>query len=142
MDQRSLQNASQQRETVEKLGIKPGMCVTFVEEPAQIDPSLRERILLRAEQPASTGDKPVDVVLVSIDQTTDAVEVLKRWRSHLKPTGAIWLLTPKRDQPGYVNQQELIAAGSQAGVVDNKVCSISPTTSAMRFVIRKRDRPA
>lgn len=141
MDQRPLQNASQQRDTVDKLGIKPGMYVVFAEEPGQIDPLLRERILLRAELPAGAGDELVDVVLVSIDHTADAVEVLKRWRSHLKPAGAIWLLTPKRDQPGYVNQQELIVAGSQAGVVDNKICSISATISAMRFVIRKRDRP-
>ena len=71
----------------------------------------------------------------------DTVEVLKKWCEQLAPSGGIWLLTAKRGQPGYVDQRELITAGQQAGVVDNKVCSVSPTLSAIRFVIRKKDRP-
>ena len=129
------------RDSVDKLGIKCGSVVAFAVEAQEVDASLQERILLRAERPAVTGDEAVDVVLAAIDKNTDACEVLMRWRSRLKPTGGIWLLTPKRDQPGYVKKEELIVAGQQAGVVDNKVCSISPTTSAIRFVIRKEDRP-
>jgi len=79
---------------------------------------------------------------LSQPKTTDAVEVLKKWRQHLTPSGGIWLLTAKRGQPGYVDQRELITAGQQAEVVDNKICSVSPTVSAMRFVIRKKDRRA
>ncbi len=71
----------------------------------------------------------------------DVVALLQHWRSRLEPAGGIWLLTPKRGQPGYVDQRDLIAAGLAAELVDNKVCSVSDTTSAMRFVIRKRDRP-
>src|SRR5437764_98260 len=52
----------------------------------------------------------------------------------------IWLLTPKRGQPGYLDQRDLILAGPTAGVVDNKTCSVSDTTSGIRFVIRKIDR--
>jgi ligand-binding sensor domain-containing protein len=55
--------------------------------------------------------------------------------------GGIWLLSPKRGLPGYVNQSELIAAGLEAGLVDNKSCSVSETTSGLRFVIRRADRP-
>jgi len=80
------------------------------------------------------------MVLASVNETTDVCDVLTRLKSRLKTSGAIWLLTPKRGQPGYVDQRELIAAGKQAGVVDNKVCSISPLISAMRFVIRRQDR--
>nr|MBA2451381.1 DUF3052 family protein [Chloroflexota bacterium] len=69
------------------------------------------------------------------------VALLETWKPRLQPNGGIWLLTPKRGQPGYVDQRELIAAGLAAGLVDNKVCSVSDTTSAMRFVIRKADRP-
>ncbi len=77
-----------------------------------------------------------------IDETTDAVALLKKWRQHLTPSGGIWLLTTKRGQPGYVDQRTLIVAGQQAEVVDNKICAISSTVSAMRFVIRKKDRRA
>ena len=128
------------RDVVDKLSIKTGHVVVFACEAGEIDAALRQRILGRAGRAAAAEDEAVDVVLASVDDTTDFVEVLRRWRTRLKPAGGIWLLTTKRGQPGYVDQRELIAAGLQAGVVDNKVCSLSPTMSAIRFVIRKKDR--
>ena len=132
----------QDRDVLDKLGIKPGHAVAFAYKADEIDPDLRQRISERAGRPPATEDEAVDVVLATIDDTTNAIELLKRWRARLTPSGDIWLLRAKRGQPGYVDQRELIAAGQQAGVVDNKVCSISSTISAMRFVIRKKDRPA
>jgi hypothetical protein len=129
------------RGVVDKLGIKPGHAVALVEAAGPLDSDLRERVIARAGRaPALDGDA-IDVALVTADATTDAVAVLGRWRSRLEPSGGIWLLSPKRGQPGYVDQRDLIAAGLAAELVDNKSCSVSDTTSAMRFVIRKRDRP-
>jgi hypothetical protein len=128
------------RDVVDKLNIKPGHAVVFACEAWKIDAALRQRILERAGRAPAAEDEAVDVVLASVDNTTDVIEVLQLWRTRLKPAGGIWLLTTRRGQPGYADQRELIAAGLQAGVVDNKVCSISPTVSAMRFVIRKKDR--
>lgn len=131
----------QDRDVLDKLGIKPGQCVAFEQTGPAIDPALRQRIVERTGQQAVTDDERVDLVLATFDGTGDAVALLTRWRARLVPNGGIWLLTAKRGQPGYVDQRELIAAGQQAGVVDNKICSISATTSAMRFVIRKHERP-
>jgi len=39
-----------------------------------------------------------------------------------------------------MNQDTLIPFGLDAGLVDNKICSISDNESAMRFVIRKSER--
>jgi hypothetical protein len=128
------------RDVVDKLGIKPGGAVAFALEAREIDAELRERILLKTGCPPAEDNEAVDVVMAFIDHTLPPAEVLKRWKQCLKPTGGIWLLTAKRGQPGYVDQRELIEAGREAGVVDNKVCSLSATVSAMRFVIRKRDR--
>jgi Protein of unknown function (DUF3052) len=127
------------RDVLDKLGIKPEHSVAFAMEGQQIDPALQERILQRIGCVA-TEDEALDIALAFLDASSDPEGVLERWKSRLKPTGGIWLLTAKRNQPGYLNQNELIEAGKQAGVVDNKVCSISSTTSAMRFVIRKKDR--
>ena len=130
----------QERSILDKLGIKPGYAVAFAHEAREIDADLSQAIIERAGHfPVAEGEA-LDIVLAVIDETTDAVEVLKKWREHLTPGGGIWLLTAKRGQPGYVDQRELIAAGQQAGVVDNKICSVSPILSAMRFVIRKKDR--
>jgi Protein of unknown function (DUF3052) len=130
----------QHRDLLDKLSIKPGQAVALVHEAQTIDPDLSQRIIERTGRPFATEDETLDIVLAVIDETTDAIALLKQWRQHLAPDGGIWLLTTKRGQPGYVDQRELIAAGQQAEVVDNKVCSVSPTISAMRFVIRKKDR--
>jgi hypothetical protein len=128
----------QHRDILDKLGIKAGQAIATWE----IDPALLQRIIERTDRAPATEDEALDIALVAIDETSDAVEVLTKWRQRLTPSGSIWLLTAKLGQPGYVDQRELIAAGQQAEVVDNKVCSVSPTMSAMRFVIRKKDRQA
>ena len=128
----------QDRDVLDKLGIKPGHAVALTDEIAL---ELRQRIIERTGRPLATEDEVLDIVLATVDERSDAIAVLKKWRVRLAPNGGIWLLTAKRGQPGYVDQRELIAAGQQAEVVDNKICSVSPTLSAMRFVIRKKDRP-
>jgi len=128
------------RDVVDKLGVRAGQAVALDERAWELDGDLRGRILSRAHRPPASGGEPLDLVLVSVADTTDVVEVLRRWRVTLKPAGAIWLLSPKRGRPGYVDQRHLIAAGAEAGLVDNKSCSVSDAISAMRFVIRRRDR--
>ena len=128
------------RDVVDKLGIKPGHAVAFDQAPVPVDPALRARALDKAGRPAAADAEPVDVVLIGADASTDVVTLLARWRKRIDPAGGIWLLTPKRGQPGYIDQRDLILIGPSAGVVDNKICSVSDTTSAMRFVIRKVDR--
>ncbi len=130
----------QHRSILDKLGIQPGQAVAFVHGAREIDQDLFQSIIERTGRSPAAEDEVLDIVLALIDETTNVIEVLKKWREHLTPSGGIWLLTAKRGQSAYVDQRELIAAGQQAGVVDNKVCSVSPTLSAMRFVIRKKDR--
>jgi hypothetical protein len=129
-----------ERDVLDKLGIKPGQAVAFAQGAGQIESGLRQRILARTERPPAGPEEAVDVVLALVDERTDITAVLRRWKARLKPNGSIWLLSARRGHPGYINQQALIAAGQEAGVVDNKVCSLSTQFSAMRFVIRKAER--
>jgi hypothetical protein len=129
-----------QRDVIDKLGIKPTHVVACLKDGTHINDALYQRILARTGRPLAELGERVDVVLVVITAAMNAMEVLAYWKPRLKADGGIWLLTPKRKLPGYVDQNELIAAGALAGLVDNKVCSVSDTTSAMRFVIRKVDR--
>ena len=130
------------RDVVDKLGVKPGHAVVLASEAGPLDEGLRERVLAKTARPEADPDEPVDVALVTVDAGTDAAATLARWRRRLRPAGAVWLLSPKRGRPHYVDQRELIAAGQEAGLVNNKSCSVSDTTSAFRFVIRRADRPA
>jgi hypothetical protein len=128
------------RDVLDKLGIKPGFAVAFEAAPQAISADLRARALERSGRDEAGPDEPADMVLVGADASTDVVAVLKRWRARIDPAGGIWLLTPKRGQTGYVEQRDLILAGPEAGVVDNKTCSVSDILSGIRFVIRKVDR--
>ena len=128
------------RDIVDKLGIKAGIVAAFDERAAPLDEALRRKVLERTGRTRAQQGEPADVVLVPLHAGVDAVAVLGEWRTRIRPDGGIWLLTPKRGQPGYVDQRELIQAGAEAGLVDNKSCSVDDVTSGMRFVIRKADR--
>ena len=128
------------RPVVDKLGIKPGHAIAMDGGMPAIDETLQRQILDATGRPPAAADELLDVALVSVNAESDAWPVLTEWKKRLQPAGGIWLLSPKRGFPGYIDQRELIAAGQRAGLVDNKVCSVSASTSAMRFVIRRRDR--
>lgn len=129
------------RDVTDKLGIKPGHVVAFDEGAWGLDSELKERIESRAVRGAPEVGGLADNVLATIAPETDAVALLLEWRERIKPAGGIWLLSHKRSQQDYVDQNELIFAGKAAGLVDNKICSVSDAVSAMRFVIRREDRP-
>lgn len=134
MPEKSYQN----RDVLDKLGIRPGHALTLVNTVQYIEAELFQRVVERTGCLPATSDEALDLVLVGVDRASDAVEVLRQWRSRLVAGASIWLLTAKRGQPGYIDQRELIAAGQQAELVDNKICSLSSTVSAMRFVIRRK----
>ena len=132
------------RDVVDKLGIKPGHAVAVADESGGrlgVAADLLARVRAKVGRELAREDEPLDVALLSVDERSNWVEVLARWKARMEPTGGVWLLTPKRGLPGYVDQNRLIEAGQQAGLVDNKVCSVSEHLSAMRFVLRKADRP-
>lgn len=126
------------RDVLDKLGIKPGHVLAFVHEEL-LDHDLCTRALDRGRRQVGT-DELVNVVLIGADSSIDVTRHLSDWRGRIVPDGSIWVLTPKRGLKGYINQTALIPWGLAAGLVDNKVCSVSSSTSAMRFVIRRRDR--
>jgi hypothetical protein len=116
------------------------MRVVVDEHAGALDSDLARRVTVRVGQIMSQPEDKVDLVLLTADADTDVTACLRRWRPRLAPNGGIWVLTPKRGQPGYRTQDRLIPDGLAAGLVDNKICSVSETTSAMRFVIRRADR--
>lgn len=127
------------RDVVDKLAIGAGDIIAIDEDAGPLDADLRARITARSDR-RYQGDEAANVVIVMANDRTDIVATLQRWRQVLDQAGGIWILTPKRGFPGYLDQRELIPLGAAAGLVDNKTCSVSESISAMRFVIRKRDR--
>ena len=78
--------------------------------------------------------------------TTRRAELERRFGSlagRLEPAGGVWVAWPKKsaDTPTDLSFEDVQRIGLAAGLVDNKSCAIDETWQALRFVIRREDRP-
>lgn len=123
-----------------KLGIKAGARVLADGAPADFVEALRPlpegvRVLQRAAG-------PLDVVVLF---AADRARLQRRFRalmSRLRANGGLWVAWPKRSSGVMTDLSDGVvrAHGLDAGLVDNKVCAIDDTWSALRFVVRVADR--
>ncbi len=131
------------KDVVDKLGVRPGDAVLLV--GTKRDADLTRRIRAKAGRPAARAGETADLVVLWPNERTAVTSGLRELRGRMTVNGAIWVITAKRDKerPGrpYLGN-DVIALGLAAGLVDNKVCSVSDHDTAMRFVIRKSDRRA
>jgi hypothetical protein len=131
------------KDVVDKLGIKPGQAVRAV---GSGDPELLTRVRAKTGRDLAAADEQADVVLYW-PATAEAITAeLQAFKETIAAAGGIWVLSSKRGKIGpggapYLPDQILIPLGLAAGLVDNKICSISDLETAMRFVIRRSDRP-
>ncbi len=131
-----------QRDVTDKLGLKPGHGVRVV---GHGDAALLARVREKVGRRLGGGREPADVVLYWPRAPVEITPTLLHLAGEIAPAGGIWVITAKRGQISssgmeYFNQDQLISLGKAAGLVDNKICSLSERESAMRFVIRKKDR--
>jgi ABC-type sugar transport system substrate-binding protein len=129
------------KDLVDKLGVKPGDAVLFA--GTKKDAALVRRIRLMAGRPVARSAERADVIVFWPAKAAEVTPALRRLRARLVPSGGLWVITAKRDKERagrpYLGS-EIIGLGLAAGLVDNKICSVSDTDTAMRFVIRRADR--
>jgi hypothetical protein len=130
------------RDVTDKLNVKPGHIVRVV---GCGDAALLARVRAKTGRRMADGHAPADVILYWPKTIEEITPTLRELRQAIQPAGGIWVMTAKRDRTSasgmkYLNQDALIPHGLAAGLVDNKICSISDNESAMRFVIRRKDR--
>ena len=122
---------------LDRLGVKPGAKVALVnlDDPGFVK-LLRQRTSDIVKRKPRT---PCDVVFVGAEEVRD-LERLAEVKAWIEPNGAVWVIRPKGGR-GALRELEVMGAGLAAGLVDNKIASFSDTHSAMRFVVRLKDRP-
>ena len=120
-----------QRTAVQKLGLKPDQ---RVEIAGDVGPGLRRdakdaigRGLVRSGE--------LDGAIVMVESLEEGERALVEYRSRLRDTGYLWILTRKRGHDGYVNQMHLVPSAKKRGLIDNKTCSIDDERSGIRFVV-------
>jgi hypothetical protein len=126
------------RPLLDKLGVKPGMKVAL----AGVDDEWFMRELRTRTRDIRQGkpSAPCDLVFLRVSARAELgrIKSLKSW---IEPSGAIWVVRQK-GAGAPVRDTDVIEAGLDAGLVDNKIASFSDTEGAMRLVFRLKDRPA
>jgi hypothetical protein len=118
------------RSLLDKLGVKSGQRILILEI---LDASFLNEI--KPFTPIFAEGKPAadfDLVFLAAEAKED-LRQLPRLRKFIKKNGAIWVVYPKGKQ--HIREIEVISAGKDAALTDNKVCSFSATHTALRFVI-------
>jgi hypothetical protein len=123
-----------------KLGIREGHRVAFPGAPDHFEGLLE---LPKGVAIRSTVRGPLDVIVFFTTRSADLERRLPSLRRALDPAGGLWVAWPKRASGVETDMTEHVVRdlGLAAALVDNKVCAIDETWSALRLVIRLRDRP-
>jgi hypothetical protein len=119
-----------------KLGIGPDTVYVLLHPPAEF--------ALRGGIPQRNLLPPVDVILTFHTQRARLLVEWPKLTAAAEPAGAVWVAWPKRTSgmSTGITEDTLRADLLPTGWVDNKVCSIDATWSALRFVQRvERRRP-
>jgi hypothetical protein len=130
------------RSLVEKLGIKAGQAVLFLNAPENYF-----EILGLPQNLTPGGLKPPGAAALDFIQffTTQRAELEKHFpdlKKSLAPDGALWISWPKGSSKVKTDLNENIVReiGLKNHLVDVKVCAVDEVWSGLKFVYRRQDR--
>src|SRR5687768_8990882 len=121
-----------------KLGIKAGHKVCLLNAPGSVQRDLA------GDDVRITHDlrlPPVDVVVLFVDSLEDLERRFGDVANRLHPEGGFWVAWRTRRGCG-ISEDVVRRIALAAGMVGNKACSIDPTWSGMRLVLRTEIRDA
>jgi hypothetical protein len=130
-------DARPEKPRIDKLGVKPRARVSVL---GVADPALLSELADRgADVVVNRRRVGSDLVLCGVEDRR-ALARLPTHRRFIASDGAVWVVWPRRSKE--INENDIRDAALAAGLVDVKVVAFSPTHSALKLVIRLRDRPA
>jgi hypothetical protein len=106
--------------------------VALVHAPADFELDVSPDTTVRRRR----GD--ADVLLAFFTRVRDLEEEVEKLGQHVFPTGSLWIAWPKRTSgvTSDLSDHAIRDIALPLGLVDNKVCAIDDTWSALRFVWR------
>jgi len=123
---------------LKKMGIKEGARAFLVNAPPEavevIDPS---HLDLAANL---TGE--FDYIHFFTKSQEEFNDIFPQLKTHLKPTGTLWVSWPKKASkvPTDLDENIIRDFGLLEGLVDVKVCAVDEIWSGLKFVYRTKDR--
>lgn len=126
----------------QKLGVGPGDAVALIGAPGWLEDALAE-VPGVAEVHTDLGSHALyDVIVVFVSRRAELEAELGRLREHMAPACGLWIAWPKKASKVRTDMTENVVReiALPTGLVDNKVCAIDQTWSALRLVIRRKNR--
>jgi hypothetical protein len=120
--------------TAEKLGIKPGLNISFVNMPR--DQTMQDARATAASFADKQPLKNSDIIFFGV-ATADELTKLEKLLPCLAGNGALWVVYPKGRKE--ITEVQALNAGRAVGLYDVKVVSYSSTHTALKFV-RPKDK--
>jgi hypothetical protein len=126
-----------------KLGIGPGDSVAVIGAPDWVTDLLGAVPEVSTVHTELADDERYDVIAAFMTERAELEDDLPRLRSVMAPACGLWVAWPKRASrvPTDMSDEVVREIALPTGLVDNKVCAIDATWTALRLVIRRENRP-
>jgi hypothetical protein len=126
----------------DKLGIGEGDEIALIGAPEWFEDTLRDLPDVASVHTDLVEAARYDVIVAFVTHRAELEAELPRLRSRMAPACGLWIAWPKRSArlPTDMTDQVVRDVALPTGLVDNKVCAIDDTWSALRLVIRRELR--
>jgi hypothetical protein len=116
-----------------KLGVKESSTLMLLHAPSALRWNIDPRVIVKRSRRG-----PADVVVSFYTSTSVLLREIEPLSRIIFPAGSLWLAWPKRSSGVETDLSDHGArdAALPLGLVDNKVCAIDETWTALRFVWR------
>ncbi len=126
----------------QKLGIGETDAVALIGAPEWLEDLIAAIPSVAQVHTDLDGDALFDVIVVFVSWRAELEAELGRLRDRMAPACALWVAWPKKTSsvPTDMSDNVVREVALPTGLVDNKVCAIDETWSALRLVIRRENR--
>ena len=120
-----------------KLGLRPGLRVCLLQEPAGFRDLLDD---LERLDISTTPDGSFDYVQIFTDSVRELEARFATLAGHVVEGGMLWVSWPKKSSPlaGDLTEDGIRAVALRTEFVDVKVCAVDRDWSALKFLRRRR----
>lgn len=128
------------RTLIEKLGIKSGSKLIFIDPPEGYDRLLGP--LPKDTKLESSLIGKFNFIQYFVTSKLDLEKMFLILKKHVSPEGMLWICWPKGGSKIETNLNENVIRkiGLQNALVDVKVCAIDDDWSGLKFIYRLKDR--
>jgi hypothetical protein len=124
----------------QKLGIKPAMAITVINQPTNYRQLLGEGA--NGVEVSERTRTDSSFVHLFTTRRAELEKQLSRLRKRIPDTATIWISWPKKSAgvPSDVTEDVIRAVALSLGFVDVKVCAVDETWSGLKLVVRRTQR--